>query len=116
MLTPGDRVWVNVPQQGYVGVCKVTGLATPAAEFLVPHQGAEVPVLEVATQGNYHREFVDDPQRCEYFVAVEWLRDVPLAQAIKEVGFFGNQNTVCRPTKPKRRWTVDRLKERFGLS
>ena len=29
------------------------------------------------------------------------------------VGFFGNQNTVCKPVTPKWRQTVDRLKELF---
>jgi hypothetical protein len=41
---------------------------------------------------------------------------VPIEQAIKEVGLFGNQNTVCRPTTPKWRWTIERLKERFQMS
>lgn len=115
MLTPGDRVWVNVPQQGYVGVARVTGYATPAAEFLIDYQGREVPVLELAKRGDYHSEFIDDPEHSEYFVSVDWLHSVPLEHAVKEVGLFGNQNTICRPTTPKWRWTVERLKERFGI-
>lgn len=115
MLAPEDRVWVNVPQQGYVGVGRVIGTATPAAEFRVPYQGVEVPALEVLTKGTYHREFMNDPERSEYFVPVEWLRTVPLEQAVKEVGLFGNQNTVCRPTTAKWRWTIERLRERFHL-
>ncbi|WP_282338548.1 endonuclease NucS domain-containing protein [Pseudomonas sp. PS02288] len=115
MLAPGDRVWVNVPQQGYVGVARVTGYATPAAEFLVDYQGREVPVLELAKGASYHSEFIDDPEHSEYFVSVDWLHSVPLEHAVKEVGLFGNQNTICRPTTPKWRWTVDRLKERFGV-
>jgi len=43
------------------------------------------------------------------------VHSLPLNEAIKEVGLFGNQNTICRPTTPKWRWTVDRLKERFGV-
>ena len=113
MLAPGDRVWVNVPQQGYVGVGRVTGHATPAAEFRLQDEGGERPALEVLTGADYHREFLDDPERCEYFVPVHWLNSLLLDNAIKEVGFFGNQNTICRPTTPKWRWTVDRLKERF---
>jgi len=46
-------------------------------------------------------------------VWVEWLQTVPVEQAIKEVGLFGNQNTVCRPTTPKWRWTIERLKVRL---
>jgi hypothetical protein len=33
---------------------------------------------------------VTDPERSELFVAVEWLKVVPLAQTVKEIGFFGN--------------------------
>lgn len=115
MLAPGDRVWVNIPQQGYVGVGRVTGLATAAADFTVSHNGVDMPVLQAATRGTYHAEHSNDPALCEYFVAVEWLQTVPIEQAIKEVGLFGNQNTVCRPTTPKWRWTIERLKERFPL-
>ncbi|MCF5460637.1 nuclease, partial [Pseudomonas syringae] len=32
---------------------------------------------------------------------------------VREVGMFGNQNTICRPTTPKWRWTIERLKQRF---
>lgn len=116
MLSPGDRIWVNVPQQGYVGVGLVTGHATPAGEFQLPHEGVERPVLEVLIAADYHRKDVHDPERCEYFVPVQWLASLPLEQAIKEVGLFGNQNTICRPTTPKWRWTVSRLKDLFGVS
>jgi hypothetical protein len=68
--------------------------------------------LEIA-KANYHREFADDPDHCEYFVPVQWLKTVPVAQAIREVGMFGNQNPVCKPSTPKWRATVERLKERF---
>lgn len=113
LLSPGDRVWINIPQQGYVGVGRVVGASTAASEFTVQQNGVEVPVLEAANRGSYHAEFVDDPERCEYFVAVEWLQTVPVAQALREVGMFGNQNTICRPTTPKWRWTIERLKVRF---
>jgi len=113
LLSPGDRVWVNIPQQGYVGVGRVLGSSTPAADFTVMHDGVEVPVLEVATRANYHAEFVDDPERCDHFVSIEWLQTVSITQAVREVGMFGNQNTICRPTTPKWRWTIERLKQRF---
>jgi hypothetical protein len=31
-------------------------------------------------------------------------------------GFFGNQNTVARPKSSKWRHTVERLKQRFGVT
>jgi hypothetical protein len=48
--------------------------------------------------GTYHRESVNDPERCEYFVPMRWLQTVPLEKAVKEIGLFGNQNSVCKPT------------------
>jgi len=38
-----------------------------------------------------------------------------LEKAIQEIGMFGNQNTVCKPTTPKWRTTVERLKEKFPM-
>ncbi|MGA7291614.1 MAG: nuclease [Terriglobales bacterium] len=113
LLNPGDRVWVNVPGYGYVGVGKVIGRVSPASTFLVTTPQGEVPVLDVAKGGTYEREFVNDLERCEYFVPIQWLQTVPLEKAVKEIGFFGNQNSVCKPTTPKWRTTVERLKERF---
>lgn len=52
----------------------------------------------------------------EYFVPIRWIHTVPVEQAVNEIGLFGNQNTVCKPTTPKWRTTVERLKERWGLT
>jgi hypothetical protein len=113
LLNSDDRVWVKVPGYGFVGVGRVTGRAQPAADFRVVTPEGEVPVLDVARGGSYHREYVNDPEHCEYFVPVRWLQTVPLENSFQEIGLFGNQNTVCKPTTPKWRSTVERLKERF---
>lgn len=110
MLSPGDRIWVKVPAAGFVGVGRVTGARVAARDFLI----GDRPALDVLT-GDYHREFADDPERSEYFVTVEWEKTVSQAQAVQEVGMFGNQNTVCKPVTPKWRSTVERLKEVFGV-
>jgi len=113
LLSPGDRVWVNIPQQGYVGVGRVLGSSTPINDFKVIQDGHERPVIEVAMRANYHAEYANDGERCEYFVAVQWLSSVPVNLAVRELGMFGNQNTICRPTTPKWRWTIERLKQRL---
>ena len=46
---------------------------------------------------------------------VDWIDTVPLKDAIKEKGFFGNQNTVAKPRAKKWRHTVERLKKRFDV-
>ncbi len=113
LLSPGDRVWVRVPGKGFVGVCRVLDRSRPADQFQLSTDEGDRPVYEVAMRASYHRQHMDDPERCEYFVRVRWLATVPLDQAIHEVGLFGNQNTVCKPTTPKWRSTVERLKTKF---
>lgn len=114
LLKPGDRVWVKSPEHGFVGVGRVTGLAETVPSFKVRNEtGEEVPALEALKGANYHREAADDPDRCEWFVPVKWAATAPLDKAVSEIGLFGNQNTICRPTTPKWRTTVERLKAHF---
>lgn len=116
LLNVGDRVWVNIPRTGYVGVGRVIGKAQPAAEFELTTESGKVLALDILTGGDYHREYVGDPEQSEWFVPIEWLVTVARENAIQEVGFFGNQNTVCKPTAQKWRHTVNRLKERFPVN
>jgi hypothetical protein len=113
LLSPGNRIWVKVPDSGFVGVGRVTGPPEPASSFRVKAEKGEAPVLDVASGGHYNRKHGDDPERCEYFVSVDWIQVVPLEKAINEIGLFGNPNTVCRPRTLKWRHTVDQLKHRF---
>lgn len=109
LLNPGDRLWVKVPGAGFVGVGTATGRAQPITEFTIKGR----PIRELAKRGNFHAEFDENAERCEYIVPVDWIQTVPLEQAVQEVGMFGNQNTVCKPTTPKWRSTVERLKHHF---
>lgn len=113
LLTAGDRVWVRVPRRGFVGVGRVVGTAQAAKDFIVVTENSDASVLDIANRATYHREFIDDPERSEYFVPIRWLQTVPLEHAVDELGLFGNQNSVCKPTTPQWRSTVDRLKQRF---
>ena len=99
------------PREGLRRRRESAGPRVPASEFRIDGQ----PALDVL-QGSYHRHLVDDPERCEYFVPIDWQHTVPEAQAVQEVGMFGNQNTVCKPVTPSWRTTVDRLKERFAVA
>jgi hypothetical protein len=113
LLRTGDRVWVNAPGNGYVGVGIVKAPAQPIASFVVDTPEGEKPAAEVLREGTYHREFIDDPEQCEYFVPMRWLDTTPIESAFKEIGLFGVQNTISKPTTPKWRHTIDRLKTRF---
>ena len=110
MLSEGDRIWVKIPGKGFVGVGRARGPRVAARDFEIEGQ----PALGLL-QGDYHREFADDPERSEYFVPVDWLRTVPETGAVQELGMFGNQNTVCKPVTPGWRTTVDQLGTRFDV-
>lgn len=99
-LKIGERVWVNIPKTGYVGVAEVVGLAVIADEFITS---------DMNLQGVYDRAADVGEDNAEYFVPVKWLYQVPESKAFSEIGLFGNQNTIARPRNSKWIHTVDRL-------
>jgi hypothetical protein len=113
LLSPGDRVWVNLPKRGYVGVGEVVQAAQPAKTFTVSTETGEQLAMAVLQHGSRYMETADNPELSEYFVRVKWLHAAPASKAFNELGLFGNQNTVCQPTTPKWRHTVERLKTAF---
>lgn len=113
LLSPGQRVWVNIPKTGYVGVGVVEQSVQPASEFTVTTPQGEQSVMDVVQHGEKYKATADDPELSEYFVKVRWLDTRDAGHAFYEVGLFGNQNTVCQPTTPKWRHTVERLKQVF---
>ena len=111
MLEPGNRIWVSVPRTGYVGIGRVTKSAVRYDEFEVNLNGASVPITEVGIEA----PSAFDEEHGEYFVRVDWIKAVDLREAVKERGFFGNQNTVAQPRSPKWQLTVNRLKAIWGV-
>jgi hypothetical protein len=83
------------------------------ASFKVSIKGEERLAVEALKGAIYHREFMDNPEKTEYFVPVDWAETVPLESAFNEIGLFGNQNTVCAPKTPKWTHTIERLKQAF---
>jgi len=118
MLEPGSRIWVNVPGSiGYVGVGIVEEPMVKVDAFMVDGaNGNRIPITQAAIKGPGIGKHSEDSERAEYLVRVKWLKTLPIDKAIREKGFFGNQNTVARPTAPKWDYTVQRLKERFGVA
>lgn len=114
MLKEGDRVWVNIPKTGYVEVAEVCGPTQRFSEFEVEVDGVRKHFADIAN-ADYHKRFADDEVNAEYMVPVKWLVSVPAKDAVSEVGFFGNQNTVARPTTTKWPHTIERLKKRWNI-
>ena len=117
LLEPGARVWVNIPGRGYVGVGSVTEGPVIADDFRVRDDaGNEVLIKDVPLTGDVFRYRDDSPEKTENLVRVEWLKTVPVAEAVREKGFFGNQNSAAKPRAKRWIHTVERLKTRFGIT
>lgn len=114
-LEPGNRIWVNVPGKGYVGVGVVEERGVPAKDFIVKSPTGEmVPLLRAGIVCKDMGEHADDPDLAEYVARVRWIHAVPLSAAVREPGLFGNQNCVAQPRDAKWPYTIERLKQAFG--
>jgi hypothetical protein len=117
MLEKGARVWVNMPKTGYVGVGTVTEEAVPIDSFLVDDgNGQKVPIASLPLKIANQTTSAQDPEKAEHLVRVDWIKTVPVSEAIREKGLFGNQNSAAKPRAKSWRHTVDRLKVRFGIN
>lgn len=116
LLQPGSRLWVNVPATGYVGVGEVLEEAVVVDDFMVTDEaGQQVRLIDLPVKAAGLARAADD-DKAAYLVRMKWLKTVPVGKAIKEKGFFGNQNTVAKPRAPKWDFTVERLKQRLGVA
>ncbi|MEO0855130.1 MAG: nuclease, partial [Cyanobacteria bacterium J06648_11] len=111
ILEPGGRVWVNIPGGvGYVGVGEVVESVVPIDEFMVDNgTGQQVPISSLPLNAAKHATVATSPEKAEHFVRVKWHRTVPIAEAVREKGFFGNQNSAAKPRTKKWQHTVERL-------
>lgn len=118
LLEPGGRVWVNIPGGvGYVGVGRVLEPVVPIDEFTIENgSGKRVPIASAPLKAARHTTVAQDPEKAEHFVRVEWLKTVPMSEAIKEKGLFGNQNSAAKPRALKWQHTVQRLAQRLGVA
>ena len=117
LLEPGGRIWVNIPKTGYVGVGIVKEGPVLSKDFIVTDgSGNKIPITEADTVGNLIRPSDNNPGTYEYLVRVEWIKTVPIQEAIKEKGFFGNQNSAAKPRAKIWQHTVERLSKRFDVA
>ncbi|MCR4813941.1 MAG: endonuclease NucS [Lachnospiraceae bacterium] len=114
MLHEGDRIWVRIPQKGYVGVGTVKEAATQSADATFVYKGKNAKMKDLPLKGNYYFEN-SNTEKAEYIVKVEWKHTVSEKNAVQEFGFFGNENSVCRPKNKKWDITVKRLMDLWGI-
>ncbi len=114
LLSLGDRVWVNIPHTGYVGVGIVTEPTQQAKDAIFEVKDKKVKMADLSLRGKYLYS-TDDPENAEYVVKVQWIKTVRTSEAVKELGFFGKQNSVCHPLSERWSFTVERLKKCWGI-
>lgn len=113
LLQEGGRVWVNVPGSGYVAVGLVSGGPVPVNNLVIDGQRfRDLP--GGASYGIHEGEIASTSS--EVAVRVKWLHTVPIEEAVKEKGFYGNQWTVTKSGQPKWKHTVERLKARWNIA
>lgn len=111
-LAPGNRIFVNIPKTGYVGVGLVVDKAVPMRDFKVIVDGIETPIVDATTVGLPPTQHLNNDDMTETYVRVEWIKTVPIEQAYWEKGMFANQASVC---KLRNQFTLQKLTYHFGL-
>lgn len=113
-LPEGARIFVHVPQHGYVGVGIVQGAAKPADHAVLTVDGSERSFRSLQLHGQYrHPEADAGTDAAEYIIPVQWIETVPLDDAVWRQGMFANQNSAC---KLRNQFTIDELTTEFKLT
>ncbi|KQU25552.1 hypothetical protein ASG63_20475 [Methylobacterium sp. Leaf94] len=108
-LAPGLPIAAYQKGAGYVGYGIVTAGPVMARDF-VTETG---PLLEQELVEPGLSRDLDDPERAEYVVAVDWQRTFSVPEARSFPGAFANQHVVCRLRDPA---TVEFLQQQFGFA
>jgi hypothetical protein len=111
-LPVGARIFVYIPQSGYVGVAEVTREALPFEEAIVDVDGVERRLADLELKGTYHHNVDKDEDITEYVASVRWIREFPRENAIRVPGLFANQNSACRLRSS---FTIETLTKAFDL-
>ena len=112
-LELGNRIWVNIPGIGYVGVGTVAEESISAHDAEFKYKNKWTAFFDLPLNAAYHKKY--KTEKAEYLVKINWEKTVSQEEAISEYGFFGNQNTVCRPKSDKWGFTIKRLKELWKI-
>ena len=68
---------LNIPTMNYGQVFHYDKCQS-AMNFKLEKPTGELPALDVLKGGKYFRQYINDPELCEYFVPVQWLDTVPI--------------------------------------
>ncbi|MGG0670237.1 hypothetical protein [Sporosarcina koreensis] len=113
-LFVGARVFCMIPGgKGYVGVGTVTRKAVPLKDAIIFHDGKEHRLLDCPLEDNNFKHDLEDMELCEYVVAIDWIKALPIEQAYWTKGLRANQNTAY---KLRNQFTIEKLEEFFEIN
>lgn len=111
-LPVGARIWVNIPQTGYVGVGTTLGPAQRFDQAIVEDGERERLLSRLPLDGTYRHAAEADDDATEWVIPVRWIDTRPADRAFWEKGMFANQNSAC---KLRQEFTLARLAEHFDV-
>ena len=111
-LPEGARVWVCVPNAGYVAVGTTLAPASRFDEAKVLLEDSWVPLAGQHLAGTYRHDNDSDDDNAEWVVPVAWLGELPLSQAFWQKGMFASQHSAC---KLRQEFTLGLLETHFGV-
>ena len=112
-LPVGSRIFVHIPQAGYVAVGQTTGEATPFPQAIVQVDGASGQLADLPLHARYEHEAQTGQDTQEYVVPVEWMVAVPKDEAFWVKGMFAKQHSAC---KLRDEFTLEKLRDHFGMT
>jgi hypothetical protein len=113
VLQPGHRVFAMIPKKGYVGVGIVTEKSIPIKEFDVPNEnGVMTNIFNVPLKCEGIKSQSEDLENCEYFVSINWIKEINEEKAFWVKGLRANQNSAF---KLRNKFTLEKLIEHFSL-
>ena len=92
-LSVGDRIFAYLKGCGYVGFGEVSRAAVMIRDFMLPDGTC---ILQNGMRAPLAAQHADDPDRCEWAVAVRWIKTLPPHAAVKFPGIFASQHAVCK--------------------
>ncbi|HTZ97384.1 MAG TPA: GIY-YIG nuclease family protein [Terriglobales bacterium] len=120
-LHPGDIVVARLNKVGYVGIGRVMSEATPARDFRVPKFAASAQdcgklLVDLGLKPAIKDHLIDDI-KCEYMVAVKWIRTVGRSKGYweKNAGLFA-QRGITRASLANQRRTIQFVQRCFGVN
>lgn len=120
-LHRGDIVVARLNVLGYVGVGRVMSEATPARDFRVPMfadaRQARGKLLINIGLSTAVGDNVDDDVKCEYMVAIKWIKIRKRNEALweKNAGLFAPRG-LTRATLSKQAKTIAYVEKHFGVN